>query len=321
MLILLLYIVLFLLLSGLLAAVDAAVLSVTHPEIDELILHRRWGSRRLRTVKQDLPRSVAAIVIVTNTVNVLGPILVSQRAVDHYGVGAIGVITVVLTFGTIIFSEIIPKSLGTHHAPLIGRTAAPVIRFVDFALYPLVVGLAWLTKLFTTGKRPIGTEEQIRSLVVMGRAAGYIESDEGSLINRVFVLNDQTAGDIMTSLENVRGLWAAHSVEEAGREVRACEFSRFPIFGETVHDVRGLALRRDVLEALLDERQQESAISLSREGLVVDADARLDDLLLLFRDRRMHLAVVQRAGKTIGIVTLEDVLEELVGEIEDETDL
>jgi putative hemolysin len=107
-----LYILVFLFLSGLMAAVDAAVLSVTRPEIEELIHNHRPGARRLRQVKQQLARSVVVIVVLTNAINVLGPILVSHVAVRRFGPQSLVAVTVVLTLGTIVFSEILPKAVG-----------------------------------------------------------------------------------------------------------------------------------------------------------------------------------------------------------------
>ncbi len=200
MLLLVFSVVVFLALSGLMAAVDAAVLSVTRPEIDVMMQKSQWGSRRLSVVKHEITRSVVVIVIATNTINVLGPILVSRQAFDTLGDSSIVIITAILTVGTIVFSEIVPKALGTHYAPLIARISAPFILMGRTVLYPLVVVFSWLSSQFTKGTRHIGTEEQIRSLVRIGHRSGYIEGDEGDLIQRAFLLNDRTAGEIMTPI-------------------------------------------------------------------------------------------------------------------------
>lgn len=310
----------FLALSGLMAAVDAALLSVTRPEVAELVLHRRRGSRKLWELKQQLTRAVVVVVIVTNTINVLGPILVSHLAFETYGADALGIVTIVLTFGTIVFSEIVPKALGAHYAPTLSRWAAPVVRVLQFGLYPLVLLLEELSEVFTRGARRIGTEDQIRSLVMLGRRAGYIERDESRLIRRVFVLNDRLAGDIMTPLRDVISIEAATTVQEAAEIVHREGFSRYPVFGQTVHDVRGTAIGREVLQALARGRGGQPLRTVWRPPLIVPSERPADELLMLFRDERQHLAVVQDQGRTVGIVTLEDVLEELVGEIEDEKD-
>jgi CBS domain containing-hemolysin-like protein len=226
----------------------------------------------------------------------------------------------VLTFATIIFSEVIPKSLGSHHAPLISRLSAPIIVLLSYALYPFVITLEWLVNLLRRGERRIGTEAQIRSLVLIGRRAGYIERDEGQLIQRAFVLNDKTAANIMTPLPEVVSVGATATVRQAAQRVFRTEFSRYPVFGKTADQVEGMALSRDILEALSEGKDNEPVTSIARPALTVSARTRCDDLLVLFRDRRIHLAVVQDRGKTIGLVTMEDVLEELVGQIEDEKD-
>lgn len=313
-------VIVFLALSGLMAAVDAAVLSVSRPEIEVLIQEEKWGSRRLGQVKKEISQSVVVIVILTNTINVLGPILVSRQAFDLYGAESIVVITAVLALGTIVFSEIVPKALGAHYAPLIARLSAPAILIGRYLMYPLVVGFAWLSKQFTKGTRHIGTEAQIRSLVRIGHLAGYIESDEGELIHRAFVLNDKTAGEIMTPLNRVKALGAVFTIKQAAAEICRSEYSRYPVFGESIDDIQGIVLSRDVLKATLD-RSSDPLSSITRSAVTVDAQIKSDKLLTLFRDQHVHLAIVQDLGKTVGVVTLEDVLEELVGEIEDEKDV
>ena len=331
MLLMALSIIVFLTLSGLMAAVDAAVLSVTRPEIEVLIQDGKWGSRRLSRSKHEIAKSLVVIVILTNTINVLGPILVSRQAFDLYGTEGIAFITIVLTLGTITFSEIIPKALGAHYAPLIARISAPALLMGRYLMYPLVIGFDWMSKQFTKGTRHIGTEEQIRSLVRIGRRAGYIQSDESRLINRVFILNDKTAGEIMTPLDRVKALGDVFTIRQAAAEICRSEFSRYPVFGQSIDDIRGIALSREVLKASIDrstlgegpagEAHPSDALStILRPAVIVDAQVKSDELLTMFRDKHVHLAIVQDLKKTVGVVTLEDVLEELVGEIEDEKD-
>ena len=138
--------VVFLVLSGLMAAIDAAVLSVTRPEIEELVQQDRWGAKRLREVKARLTQTVVVVVVVTNTINVLGPILVSHRAFALLSGEGVIMVTVALTMGTIVFSEILPKALGAHLAPQIARVSAPALMLGRRVLAPLVLPLAWLSK-------------------------------------------------------------------------------------------------------------------------------------------------------------------------------
>ena len=321
MLLLILCTLTFIVLSGLVAMVDAAVLSVSAAETEELVARKAWGAPQLRTVTGRLTRAVVVIVIVTNTINILGPILVGQMAVGRYGTSAIGWMTIVLTLGTIVFSEIIPKSLGAHYAPRIARYSALPILALMAALYPLVVLLDAFSGLFRRGGRRIGTEAQIRALTTLGRRAGYIEADEGLLVQRAFILNDRTAGDIMTPRERIVSLDLGMTLDDAAKLIHSHEFSRYPICGESLDDFRGTILARDILRELALGKNAEPIDSLLRPAAAIAADSRCDNLLVSFRLRRNHLAVVEREGTTVGLVTLEDVLEELVGEIHDEKDV
>ena len=302
------------------ALVDAAVLSVTRAEVEELVALKKPGAVALRSVVNRITHAVVVIVLITNTINILGPILAGNKAIDLYGSRAIGVVTAILTFGTIIFSEIIPKSLGAHYAPLIARYSAPIIRALIIALYPLVIVLERMSDLLKSGKRRIGTEAQIRSLVTMGRRDGYIENDEGRLIHRVFVLNDKTAADVMTPLKDMISIDHSKSIRQAAEHVFHHAYSRYPVCGKSIHDIEGMAMSRDILAELSKGRDDQRVSAIVRPTLVVEAATPSDELLVQFRDRHIHLAVVQKDGKTVGLVTLEDVLEELVGEIEDEKD-
>ncbi|MBI1313968.1 DUF21 domain-containing protein [bacterium] len=315
-----LYTLIFLFLSGLMAAIDAAVLSVSRPEIEELIHNRRAGARILRDLKQHLARTVVVIVILTNTINVLGPILVSQQAVNRFGRQSLVLLTAVLAISTIVFSEILPKAIGAHHAPLVGRLSAGPLRAIELAIYPLVSGLAWLSGCFTRSSRPIGTERQVRALAMMGRRAGHIEGDEILMIYKAFRLNDSIARDIMTPREDVVGIAADDTVREAAEQVRHAGFSRYPVYRDSLDHIHGFVTGRDILEAILSGRDDDPVTSITRPVLRFTATQRSDDMLVVFRDEHIHLGVVGTAESTIGIVTLEDVLEELVGPIEDEKD-
>ncbi len=317
---LILYFAAFVLLSGVMAMTDAAVLSISAAVIEAMAAAGKPGAMTLKKLHSHLTRAVVVIVILTNTVNVLGPVLVGNKAVELYGSAVLGVITAILTFATIVLSEIIPKSIGVHYAPLISRVAAPAILIVSYAILPLVFALDLVSRLFQRGRRPIGTEAQIRSLARIGSRAGLIEKQESQLIQRTFVLNDKTAGDIMIPAEGI--VWLDHgmSIAEAATKLLHEKYSRFPVFGSSHGDIRGLVISQDVLNAVTTKRDHRLVSSIAREILKIRETERLDELLLLFRNRKTHMALVIDGGESVGLVTLEDVLEELDGEIEDETD-
>jgi CBS domain containing-hemolysin-like protein len=241
--------------------------------------------------------------------------------VELYGSEAIGYMTAILTFGTIIFSEVIPKSLGAHHAPRISRRVAPFLRVFIFILYPLVIVLERFVRLFKSGKRKVGTEEQIRALANIGGGAGHIDAEERELIHRAFVLNDKKIQDILTPRDKIVAIKRTSNVRQAAEAIFSNHYSRYPVIGDSLDDVRGYVLSRDVLEALADGSGEAPITSLVRKILTVSVPMSCDDLLGMLRRNGMQIAIVTDKGKTVGIVTLEDVLEELVGEFKAEGDV
>lgn len=307
--------------SGFFSGAEAALLSVTDAEVEDMSHRGKKGWKILKKIKSDINRSMIAIVIMNNVVNIVGSILVGQMVIALFGNALLAVTTTALTFGVIVFSEILPKSLGIHYAPSIAPAVAPVIWVITLLFYPLIVVLEILTNALKRGERHIGTEAQIRALVKIGHRAGHIESDEGQLIHRAFILNDKTAADVMTPLKDIIGIQSDSTIREAAEKVFLSTHSRYPVFGNSIHDVVGIVMSHNILELLAEGKDDMPVMEILRDALVVDVHDRSDRLLILFRDRHIHLAVVQDQGKTVGLVTLEDVLEELVGEIEDETDV
>lgn len=314
------FIVGFILVSGFLAMIDSAILSVGPAEIEVMIAKKRWGAVELKQLLRHTTRAIIVIVILTNITNILGPILAGRKAESIFGSSAIGAITAILTFTTIIFSEIIPKAVGAHYAPRISRMAAPFLRALVIILYPVVVILEKVVRLFKTGKRKVGTEDQIRALANLGGGAGHIDADERDLIHRAFVLNDKTTAQVMTPVSKMIYCKTDTTIRRAAKMVFGHSFSRYPVVGTSLDDVRGYILSRDILEALADGKDEEAALSITREVPKVTSTMRCDDLLHFLRKNMSQLAMVVDNGKTVGLVTLEDALEELVGKIMDEND-
>ncbi len=310
-----------LLLSGFCSGAEAALVSISEADIEPLLQQKKFGATIVAKVKKYQYRSIITLVILNNIVNIVGSIVVGRIVIDRYGDAILAIITTGLTFGIIVFSEILPKSIGLHYRENVSLLSAPIVWLMTIVLLPIILFFEWCTSLLNKGHRKVGTEEEIRSLVSIGRRAGHIESDEGQLIHRAFILNDKKAGDIMTPLKDIVWCTDTSTVREAAQKVFTHTYSRYPVLGRSMHEVKGLVMSYDILECLAEGKDDRPIQSILREVLVVDSLRTADDLLLLFRDKHIHLAVVQHEGKTAGLVTLEDVLEELVGEIEDETDV
>ncbi|MBT3835319.1 HlyC/CorC family transporter [Candidatus Peribacteria bacterium] len=314
-------IIVVIILSGISSGAEAAIISINPAEVESMTQDKKYGSKAVAIVTRNLSRSVTTILILNNIVNIVGSIMVGRMVMDLYGDAMLSIITTALTFGIIIFAEIIPKSLATKYAWTASLIFSPWILTITAILYPIIWPIEKMLLLLGKGERKVGTEDQIRSMVRLGRKEGYIEQDEGQLIHRAFNLNDAKAKNLMTKREDIVAFKASETSGESSTKMIDNTHSRFPIYGESLDDIRGIVLETEVLAACTKNEYSEKLSDFARPALFVDDDTAADDLLILFRNERSHMAIVQEKGKfTVGIVTLEDVLEELVGEIEDERD-
>lgn len=310
----------FIVASGFVAMIDAAVLNVSPAEVEVMLAKKQMGAKDLKKLLKHTTRAIIVIVILTSVTNILGPILVGGKATELFGSSSIGIVTAILTFATIVFSEVVPKSLGAHHAPQIARTVAPLLLLLTRILYPLVIALEYLVRIFKSGKRHIGTEEQIRALANIGGGEGHIDADERELIHRAFVLNDRRARDIMTPATKIVTMSSTFTIRKAAKVVFAHRYSRYPVIGNSIDDIGGYVLSHDVLELMADGNEELSVLKIIRDLPKVESSLRCDELLNVLRKNAEQIAIVVEEDATVGLVTLEDVLEELVGEIHDEGD-
>lgn len=306
--------------SGVCSCIEAALFAVPRSRVMVLKEQQKKGALELFLVKERLQRSIIVIVIGNNIVNIVGSIFVGVVASEVFGDTMLGIVSAVLTLVIIIFGEILPKAIGENNAERISLSVAPFLLGITKILSPLVWLLEQLTKRFTT-VRKIVSEEELHILSELGHLEGSIEEDERDLIHRVFTLNDITARDIMTPRTMMVGFQKDAQLMDIRDEIFNLVNSRLPVYDEDYDDIVGLCYRRDILIALAKDEHTRLINSFTRTVLYVSDTMRADDLLQLFLERREHIAIVKDEFEgTSGLVTLEDVLEQLVGEIVDETD-
>ncbi len=307
--------------SGLCSGTETALLSVPTVRARKLAQEGGRRARALLAIKQHIARPISAIVVLNNVFNIVGSIAVGSVAAATYGERWVGVVSGILTFLVILFAEILPKTLGERYSERVSLWVALPVRALTVLLTPLVVLFEFLMRPLTRGERSPSTNEmEIRLLADIGRIEGIIEDDEVEMIQRVFQLNDRTAEGLMTPRTAVTWLDANLHIDDAREQILASEHSRILIADGDLDRVVGVALKQELLSALLEGTDG----PLRQRARPVDAVAWLtpaDELLQRFRQRKEHLViVVDEYGGTMGVVTLEDVIEVLTGPILDETD-
>ncbi len=306
--------------SGLFSGIEAALFAVPHSRVLVLQDQKKKGAQALANIKNNMQKAIIVIVIANNIVNIVGSIFVGVLASRVFGDSMIGVVSAALTFMIIIFGEILPKTIGENNAEKISLLVARPLTLTIRALSPLVWILERLTRRFTI-VRKIVSEEELHMLSELGHLEGSIEEDERDIIQKVFTLNDLTARDIMTPRTVIAGFQKDAVIGEIRNDIYDLHNSRIPVYGESMDDIVGLSYRKNLLIALAKDQDDRQVGSFMQEVLYVAEDMRVDDLLQLFLERREQLAIVKDEFEgTSGLVTLEDVLEQLVGEIVDEDD-
>ena len=320
MLTLILTILIILLGSAIFSGSEAALFSLPLSKAKVLAEQKKKGSASLVEIKEHLRRPITVIVILNNAFNIVGSIfvgVVATRTVDN---AWIGIISAILTFLIIIIGEIIPKTIGENHNQRIGLAIAKPLLLLTKILSPVVWIFEKITDPFTKKKR-IASEAELRALVYLSHQEGSIEEDEKELIQKVFLLNDVTAKNIMTPRTVLEALDGNKMLEELEEEIYSLSHSRLPIYSKNLDNIMGICHQRDLLIALSKDEKQRKISEFRQKVETVHQSMKGDKLLPFFQRRRNHLVIVENEfGKTAGVVTLEDVLEELVGEIVDETD-
>jgi len=240
---------------------------------------------------------------------------------------AVVIVTIILSFFTLVFGELVPKRIAMKKAEQVARLASGIVNVLAVVMKPVI----WLLSMVTNGVlRLCGidphaqdeevSEDEIRMMVDMGEEAGTIESNERELIDNIFEFNNMTAEDIMVHRKDMFIIWMDDSDEEIIGMIRESGMSRFPVCGDDVDDVVGLLNTRDyLLNAQLE--QPKPLRELLRKAYFVPETVAADVLFRDMQKQKVHMAiVVDEYGGTSGLVTMEDLLEQLVGDIYDEFD-
>ncbi|MEM9117238.1 MAG: hemolysin family protein [Cyanobacteria bacterium P01_D01_bin.6] len=309
--------------SAICSGTETALLSVPILKVRQLAQSRQPKALALLSIRQRLNRPIATIVILNNLFNIVGSIVIGSLAAEVFGDAVLGFFSGILTFLVIVFAEILPKTLAEQHAQNIALFMAMPVKALTWGMTPFVMLLERITAPFTRGRRlPTTNETEIKLLASIGHQEGIIEEDEVEMIRRVFRLNDIKATHIMTPRVELTYLPGAVAIAQLKADILSSPHSRILLIEEDIDHIQGIALKDDLLTALIEHQGEQPARSLKRDVRFIAESKRADKLLQEFQTNREHIAVVvDEFGGVSGVVTLEDILEELTGEIVDETDV
>jgi CBS domain containing-hemolysin-like protein len=303
---------------------EAVLLSINHAQIEALTRKHRAAGQLLSGFKRNIDTPIAAILILNTAAHTMGAAVAGATYSDVFDERSLWLFTVVFTLLVLLFTEIVPKTLGVSHASRLAAPVAFVIRIFTIALKPLVLISEKLSSRVRGGRAvPVTSVEEIRLLAALGRNEGIVGIRTAGMIVGATLLRKMRAIDVMIPRPRVEFLSATDSREQAQRKLKETSFSRFP-FSPTAEldEVTGVVLARDLLFWMHEHPVGEiDWPSVTSDALIVPESMRLNALMKTFQTKRRHLAVVvDEYGSVEGIATMEDVLEEVVGEIDDESD-
>lgn len=337
--------IILILLNAFFAAGEIAFISLNDAKIDLMAKEGDKKAKRIKKMLENPSKFLATIQIGITLAGFLSSAFASETFASslapllnswfpNLSVGtwnniAIVLITIILSYFTLIFGELVPKRIAMKYYEKIAFGSIGVIRFLSIITAPFVKFLTFSTNIVSkmfgisgTEEETV-TEEEIRMMVDVGEEKGTIEKEESEMINNVFEFNDKAVSEIMVPRNDVYALDMNLSISKVIDEItedKDFRYSRIPVYDETIDEIEGIVYLKDILMTTKDKRTKIK--SLVKDAYFVPETKQVNELFAELRKNRKQIAiVVDEYGGTAGIVTMEDILEEIVGEIYDEYDL
>ncbi|MGA8855305.1 MAG: CNNM domain-containing protein [Christiangramia sp.] len=306
---------------------EASLLSITPSFIKIKKKEGKSYAKTLAHLKQDIDKPLIAILTINTISHTVGAILVGVQAEKTFGDGgnSVGIVSALMTLAILVLSEIIPKTIGATYWKSLGNFTAKALKLMIFPLK--YTGLLWLMMLTT---KLIGksahvssmSKEEFAAITDAAEEEGVFEESETTVIKNLLVFKSVEAKDVMTPFSVAITEDESMSLKEFHRSHKNLKFSRIPVYKEKSNNVSGFILKDDVLEEMIDEKGEQPLRGIKRDILVTKDNTPIPELFEIFVQKRAHISmIVDEYGNVTGIVTMEDIIETLLGlEIMDESD-
>jgi putative hemolysin len=305
--------------SFLCSILEAVLLSTSHSYVGVLQGRGHPAGNLLARMRRNIEEPIAAILTLNTIAHTVGAAMGGAIALEVFGDRWVALFSVVLTFIILVFSEILPKTIGATYWETLAPSVAYVLRVMVVAMKPVLVPLAFLNRLITPTRKDGATvsRAELAVLAEIGRREGTIDQEEWEVISNVMNLAEIRVGEVMTPRTRIIAVPVEVSLEVAQQAMLEEGRLRLPVYRGTIDDVVGILLARDLWRAV---RAGETELrKIMREPTFVPETKSVEYVLRQMRRHQLHIAIVlDEYGGTAGLVTLEDLIEEMVGEIQDE---
>jgi len=313
--------------SGYFSGLEVALVSIRPSKIEQLIKNKVKGASSLRKLKSNPSRMMSSVNLGNNLASIAATALATDIALKLFGDEGLAIAVGIMTFLILVFGEISPKTYCNANATKVAVRNSRILLAFSYVLFPIV----WLFEIITKGMMrltgssdmPPGlTEDEIKEVVDQGLKDKAIEKQESELVHGALNFDDIVIRSVMTPRPKMFTLRSKMMLFEALPEINKNGFSRIPVYSENRDKIVGIVHVRDVLKRLEDEDKMITLEQVMREPFFVSQEKKVSDMLKDMQGRKAHMAIViDEFSGVEGCVTLEDLVEEIVGEIHDETDI
>jgi len=311
-----------LVLSGWFSGMEIAIFSISNAKKKELSLEVNKKSKILVSLLNNKHKLLVIILLGNNLVNIGAASLATSWTIGTFGSAAVGVVTGVMTLLILIFGEMYPKAYFQANSVKMARLFAPVIYFLETILYPIVFILEKILILLTKGsKTELVSENEFKALSRLAVEKGVLDFEEHEMIMNVLEFNDTVVKDAMTPRYKMEILNDDAAVDQVAYFMAQKGFSRYPVFHNQKDNIIGYVHVVDIMRVLNSDDRENILENYIQPIIRIKEDEKVNIVFNKMRKKYTHMALIVREGQILGIVTMEDLLEELVGEIEDEKDI
>jgi CBS domain containing-hemolysin-like protein len=307
------------------AASETAITKTGRARAYKLVEEGRRGARSLQRVVENLPPYLGVVLLLTLLATVGGTTLAASLATSlTHKYGEI-IATIAMTLVTFVFAEITPKTYAILHSDRVALRVAPLLVLLGRFLVPLTKVLIRVSNVIMPGRGipegPFVTEEEIRAMADVASEDAQIEEEEKELIHSIFEFGDTIVREVMVPRPDMAAAPVQANVRDVLDLILRRGYSRIPVYGGTIDEIEGVVYAKDLLRHLHAGKGDVELDKIMRPAFFVPETKRVSDLLREMQQRRIHIAIVlDEYGSTAGLITIEDLLEEIVGEIADEYD-
>ena len=315
-------------LSAIFSSAETAFLSTNRIRMRNLYEDGEKRAGLVLNMLENQNKLISSLLVGNNIVNISASAIATKLATDIFNDAGVGIATGVMTLLVLVFGEVIPKNLAAAHAESWAMIVAPFIRIISVILTPIVFLLTKLSDVIVKFSKkddddiPTITEDEFRILVDVGQEEGVFDESESEMINSIMEFDEIVVKEIMVPRIDIVGLDGEENVNEALRLIIDGGHSRIPVYEDSIDNIIGILYAKDIFAHMNEDFETLQVKSLIRNAYYIPETKKVDDLLDELRMKKVHMAIIlDEYGGTSGLVTIEDLLEEIIGDIQDEYDV